>query len=473
MESHRIRQLRRVLLRYFLVLCFIIVSVPLSHASCDHIYSNTANPNGQSSPIASEDANYYRGAILDVDSSRGICSVTAYLSALAGTITSQNFRVRIWSLDGDNLGSLLGTSDDSFCDLGGNWTATPKTFHFRAPIHVPSGRIAVMVYNGNTSATNYAGWDQVPAATGNKACSWSWSTGDGNCTIEYSYRMEVQYVDSPYLTATPRCSNLTVGAPPYCYVGPNYSYMGYLEIPEWTKYGANLCKMDDNITIACEVPGELMLSGNHKLRARFCPRAEYVPAVEGQFGDLNYATDTDNTTLTWTTGGDADWTLQTSGSHDGVDVAQGGALSNAQSTWIQTTVTGPGTLTFWWNVSSEAGYDFLGFYIDGVAQSGAISGPSHAWEQKTYEIETGEHILKWTYATNDGVLDGTNQAWLDQVTFSNMILPTPGYQPDDNKSLCSSWAHFRYSIRDAGGNATTITKHSHGDSSATITGEYR
>ncbi|MCP4149017.1 MAG: S8 family serine peptidase, partial [bacterium] len=36
---------------------------------------------------------------------------------------------------------------------------------------------------------------------------------------------------------------------------------------------------------------------------------------------------------------------------------------------IETTITGPGTISFYWKVSSESGYDYLRFYIDGIEQS--------------------------------------------------------------------------------------------------------
>jgi hypothetical protein len=36
---------------------------------------------------------------------------------------------------------------------------------------------------------------------------------------------------------------------------------------------------------------------------------------------------------------------------------------------IRTTVTGPGTLSFYWKVSSEIDYDFFKFSIDGISYS--------------------------------------------------------------------------------------------------------
>ncbi|HUU17866.1 MAG TPA: hypothetical protein VMW72_11995, partial [Sedimentisphaerales bacterium] len=97
--------------------------------------------------------------------------------------------------------------------------------------------------------------------------------------------------------------------------------------------------------------------------------------------DLSEAMDT---TLSFTTGGSADWFSQTtsspwewfypiSTSYYGGDDAQSGGISDDQESWMQTTVSGAGMVRFYWKVSSESGYDYLEFYIDGVLQ-GRISG---------------------------------------------------------------------------------------------------
>ncbi len=54
---------------------------------------------------------------------------------------------------------------------------------------------------------------------------------------------------------------------------------------------------------------------------------------------------------------------------------------------------GPGTVTFWWKVSSEANYDWLSFYVDGVLQD-RISGEV-GWQQITYTYDpSGRRIAK-------------------------------------------------------------------------------
>ena len=55
-----------------------------------------------------------------------------------------------------------------------------------------------------------------------------------------------------------------------------------------------------------------------------------------------------------------------------MDAARSGSLLDGQVAWLQTTVTGPGTLSFWWNVSSEEGADPFELYAapDGVESIG-------------------------------------------------------------------------------------------------------
>src|SRR5687767_13496705 len=72
----------------------------------------------------------------------------------------------------------------------------------------------------------------------------------------------------------------------------------------------------------------------------------------------------DNATLIWRTSNEAPWFPQTTETYDGVDAAQSAPISDGEHSWIETTVTGPAPLSFWWKVSSELGYDRLQFLID-------------------------------------------------------------------------------------------------------------
>lgn len=125
----------------------------------------------------------------------------------------------------------------------------------------------------------------------------------------------------------------------------------------------------------------------------------------------------DNLNLSFSTNGNALWFGQTAVATYGGSAAQTGDIADNQSSSVETTVTGPGTLSFYWKISSEANYDYLNFLIDGVAQPGGISGEMD-WQQKTFNIPAGTHNLKWSYSKDGSVSTGSDCGWLDKVTFS-------------------------------------------------------
>lgn len=147
----------------------------------------------------------------------------------------------------------------------------------------------------------------------------------------------------------------------------------------------------------------------------------------------------DTLNLNWTTDSEVGWFGQTATTHDGVDAAQSGAALDTQEAWMQTTVAGPGQLTFWWKVSSESNFDYLEFYLDGVLQSGRISGEVN-WQQKSYNLNEGLHTLRWRYAKDELVAQGQDRAWVDQVTLH--LPPTIAAQPQSQSVGAGQSATF-------------------------------
>lgn len=253
----------------------------LAFAGCDHHYlalTGSEVPVDCNGSIHATTSDYYRGAIYTFDHGAGICRVTAYLKFTGDDYNDYSYSAKIWSLSGDNLATLLGSSTDSY--QGGNWTnhddnwtATKKIFHFYWPVAVPAGRVAITINDAAASAhpDDYHSWCRAGAKTGQEACSWD-GTGAGSCTDEYSQAMEIDYVATPFLTADPKGEYSRIGAPPYTFLINYYDHRGWLEIPEWAPYGANLCEVDDNITVACELPDAIAdTPGDYRVRARFRP----------------------------------------------------------------------------------------------------------------------------------------------------------------------------------------------------------
>lgn len=132
--------------------------------------------------------------------------------------------------------------------------------------------------------------------------------------------------------------------------------------------------------------------------------------------------------LTFTSGGDAPWFGQTADSQDGDGAAQSGLITHGQSSWMEATLSGSGTLAFWWKTSSESGWDKLKLYVDGTLVTD-FSGTT-GWECYSYPIDgEGEHTVRWTYSKDGSVSVGEDCARVDAISFSD-VPPVPG--PEKN-----------------------------------------
>jgi poly(beta-D-mannuronate) lyase len=151
---------------------------------------------------------------------------------------------------------------------------------------------------------------------------------------------------------------------------------------------------------------------------------------------MSAALDTDSNTWSsgWITAGEAPWVTTTSVTHDGIDAMQSGSLLDGQRDWIETTVIGPGKLSFWWKVSSQtnapgptASGDKYRFFIGNLEQA-SISGEVD-WQFKVFDVSNGVQILQWRYQKDGSLAAGADRAWLDQVQFAAVLGPVITNQP--------------------------------------------
>ncbi len=138
--------------------------------------------------------------------------------------------------------------------------------------------------------------------------------------------------------------------------------------------------------------------------------------VPGSLLNQNFET---NTITPLTTGGSANWATQSSVKFAGTYAAKSGTIADSQTTQMSHTIVipaGGATLSFYYNVSSEVGYDYLRFYIDGVQQnqwSGAIG-----WTQQSYILAAGSRTLRWEYSKDSSSSSGTDAAYIDNITIA-------------------------------------------------------
>ena len=147
------------------------------------------------------------------------------------------------------------------------------------------------------------------------------------------------------------------------------------------------------------------------------------------------------TNLTWSSGGDQPWFPETTTTHDGVAALQSGPIAGNQQSTVQTTVDGPGTLSFWWKVSSETNNDYADFAIDGVEQSMILGAVN--WRQWVSYIASGSHVLTWSYSKNASINGGSDAAWLGDVLYTaGPTAPLLSVSPQNLLALPLSSATF-------------------------------
>lgn len=121
--------------------------------------------------------------------------------------------------------------------------------------------------------------------------------------------------------------------------------------------------------------------------------------------------------LTWTAEG-THWHRQSEQSHDSIDALQSGAVSNGQTSTLQTKVRGPGVLSFWWKLSAGASHSVQLFIDETPFQN--ISGEQD-WQKQSLFVPSGTHAIRWIYK-NDWNEPDFEAAWLDEVKFGDKAL---------------------------------------------------
>ncbi|MCW5553736.1 MAG: carboxypeptidase regulatory-like domain-containing protein [Verrucomicrobiae bacterium] len=119
---------------------------------------------------------------------------------------------------------------------------------------------------------------------------------------------------------------------------------------------------------------------------------------------------------TWTFTGESPWVVQSGTVASGGYAAASGTITHNQCSGMKVTLDcQAGEVSFAYAVSSEVGFDFLRFYIDGVQQT-TWSG-SVGWTNVSYPVTAGAHTFEWRYTKDGSVSSGNDKVWVDDIVF--------------------------------------------------------
>ncbi|MEW6157358.1 MAG: Calx-beta domain-containing protein [Verrucomicrobiota bacterium] len=158
-------------------------------------------------------------------------------------------------------------------------------------------------------------------------------------------------------------------------------------------------------------PLVLLMDRSYTLTARFRATRQIEGFESGNLLSFN-----------WQTSANAPWLVQSNVTATGKFAARSGPAKDLQSSSLTLQiVTLSGTGAFDFRVSSEEGWDYFEFLINGVRQqrwSGEL-----AWRNFLFPLQAGLNILEWRYSK-----DANFSAGFDGVFLDNLYLPLD--QPD-------------------------------------------
>lgn len=238
-------------------------------------------------------------------------------------------------------------------------------------------------------------------------------------------------VTSPATSLMVYNTNTTTGIGYYYWDGTKWTPFGG-GVSHWTKVGNDIYNNNTgNVGVGTTTP-----STKFHVENTGVPTTVLSQTFEG------------NTIAPLTTSGSANWATQTAQIYAGTYAAASGNIGNSQSTSIQYSATipsGGSTFSFYYKVSSESGFDFLRFYIDGI-QQGQWSGDVN-WTQFSTTLTAGSHTLTWTYSKDGSSIGGLDKAFLDNIII-NSAAPAAIRIVDGNQ------ASGKVLTSDASGNAS-------------------
>ena len=143
------------------------------------------------------------------------------------------------------------------------------------------------------------------------------------------------------------------------------------------------------------------------------------------------------TTYPWLNNGSHPWTITNSGTYQGAYSARTAIIADGDTSDLAITVNvfNNDSISFYMLISSESGWDFLNFYIDG-ALIDSYSGV-YGWAYKSYPITIGQHTLTWAYMKDEVCCTGGQDlAMLDNIQFppSTMVTSMKDFNSGNNVS---------------------------------------
>jgi Leucine-rich repeat (LRR) protein len=122
--------------------------------------------------------------------------------------------------------------------------------------------------------------------------------------------------------------------------------------------------------------------------------------------------------LTWTTpdASDASWLITDGQANEGNQSLRSGDIDDSQESVVEfKTLFAAGTFSFDARVDSESCCDGLQIFVDG---NSVVTITSGQWETYSFELDAGEHVIRFRYVKDSSASNGEDAAWIDNINFA-------------------------------------------------------
>lgn len=313
-----------------------------------------------------------------------------------GTTEGGSSGAGLWSQSKELIGTLSGGTASCTDPTNPDWYGRMSS-HWQFPNH---DGVQIETYLApNTQQLSESGFEPCDAPT----LALSTSTATPQINEQFSFMAQTTGGTAPYQYNWDFDQDGNVDSTDE---DPTHTYSTTgLQKAALTVIDANQCRSSARIEVTVPNSGELFIS------------AGQLPT--------NYTKPTDaagSWIATTNTASEGDFSLRS-------QITYGSSTSS-----IETTETfAAGTLSFDYRVSSEVGFDFFKFYIDGVEQLSADGEVD--WTTTTHALSAGSHTLRFSYIKDESLSSGSDTAWIDNLIYTETPAPpTPTPTPTPTPS---------------------------------------
>ncbi len=338
-----------------------------------------------------------------------------------GNITdNQNCGLRTTVIGPGTLSFWWRTSSEFGFDTMGVWVGIAQAYLTEPPL--------LEIWGIMTNQFGSNRWEQgvLPIPEGTQIIEWRYIKDSSNREgSDKGYLDEVYFrPDPPSITNQPLDALVAIGTNATFAIDYHAAGFPTSTLPKifWQFNNITLIGATNDTLILTNV--QLSQSGNYRaiITNNYGSDTSMV-AVLQVYKPILLAEGLDTTGLVWSTSGDANWFALTNNllSHDGIDVARSGVPADdfaalSFNSYLQTTITGPGTLKFWWRLIGLA-TDQFDLSVAGIVKTNAPPDDG-TWQEEAIGLSTGAKLVKWSYFRDNFIsTDDTDGGYLDQVRF--------------------------------------------------------